>query len=115
MFPPLRFYPGCISNIHSALAHSRLDNKPAALQQPTGTSTQDHYGPKPITAATAYPVLCPVWSAKGTGGFESLEVRRPGPSSGVDGSSEEDVRPKEGILLAMADSVPGMPMLVLLL
>ena len=72
--------------------------------------------PVSIAAAAAYPVLCPVWSAKGTGGFESLGVRRPGPSSGVDGSSDEgDLRPKEGILLAMADSVPGMPMLVLLL
>ena len=39
----------------------------------------------------------------------------PGPSSGVEGSTEGDLRPKEGILLAMADSVPGMPMLALLL
>ena len=39
----------------------------------------------------------------------------PGPSSGVEGSTDGDLRPKEGILLAMADSVPGMPMLALLL
>ena len=39
----------------------------------------------------------------------------PGPSSGVEGSVDEDLRPKDGILLAMADSVPGMPMLELLL
>ena len=48
-------------------------------------------------------------------GFDSLEPKMPGPSSGVEGSSEGDLRPKEGILLAMADSVPGMPMLALFL
>lgn len=48
-------------------------------------------------------------------GLDTLDSRSPGPSSGVEGSSEGDLRPKEGILLAMADSVPGMPMLALFL
>ncbi len=60
-------------------------------------------------------MLWPSWSSVGTRGFDSLELRMPGPSSGVEGSTEGDLRPKEGILLAMADSVPGMPMLALLL
>ena len=65
--------------------------------------------------AEAYPVLCPSWSSVGTGGFDSLEPKMPGPSSGVEGSSDGDLRPKEGILLAMADRVPGMPMLAVFL
>ena len=60
-------------------------------------------------------MLWPSCNSAGTEGLDSAEPRMPGPSSGVEGSSEGDLRPKEGILLAMADSVPGMPMLPLLL
>ena len=60
-------------------------------------------------------MLWPVFRAEGTAGFVSLPASSPGPSSGVEGSPGEDLRPKDGIFLAREDSAPGMPTAAVLL
>ena len=54
-------------------------------------------------------MLWPVSRAEGTAGFVSLPASSPGPSSGVEGSPGEDLRPKDGIFLARRTALRGCP------